>query len=810
MEQQNTPTVEKKTNMRRFAGFTPQQVEKLLRAKGLKPNSREAAEYLSAMSDKAEQMLMQSQNNAFTQGQGFQYGGSVGGFDDQSRKLFDAAVKRTASTDPKSPEVQRYIDNVIETRGRPTMVYPTTADPLQGYQEGGNVTDEVAISNKTPLTKKPTSGIILPEVDFEQDVTIPGLGNRRDPLPTPPTTIQPIVADVKSKLNEAQAQLSAEQNKVSALQQQLAQTPIEDEDAREKIINQINQAMPQITRAEAAVANASQAFQASAIPTAAEAVGATVSAPADLITRQPVDKIAEATGQIIGTTEGQVTGGITPTATTAVTETATTPTAITAGKAVTTDTTADVTAVKPLVTTGTLSNDAKVKAQEQATLDLNIRDVQAAQGTGQQIMSPARRALQQGELVSGAANAEQSAQFLEGIEAATGAPSSAATVQGQLTNLMKDFEGGEPPPWASGAMRQATAIMAQRGIAASSIAGQALVQAAMESALPIAMQDAQTVASFEAQNISNRQQRAMLAAQQRAQFLGMEFDQEFQARVQNASKVSDIANMNFSAEQQIALENAQLAQTVDLANLSNRQAITMAQASAIAQADMTNLNNRQQAAVQNAMNFLQVDMRNLDIQQQADMFKNQANIQSIFTDAAADNAASQFNATSDNQVNQFFANLKNQTQQFNAAQGNAMNQFNAKEANALEVFQEQINNQRDLFNAQNQLVIAQANAQWRQQLATVNNAALNDANRQNALQANNLTQKGLDELWQKERDLMAYAFASAESAAGRRQELIIADMKTEVSGDNAFGTALGGFASAVVGGIFNNPAYFFG
>ena len=803
MEQQNIPTVEKKTNMRRFAGFTPQQVEKLLRAKGLKPNSREAAEYLSAMSDKAEQMLMQSQNNAFTQGQGFQYGGSVGGFDDQSRKLFDAAVKRTASTDPKSPEVQRYIDNVIETRGRPTMVYPTTADPLQGYQEGGvtslqasqpiDPAQEAKIAEELGIPKPPASAL-----------------QRRDPLPTPPTTIQPIVADVKSKLNQAQAQLSAEQGKVSALQQQLAQTPIEDEDAREKIINQINQAMPQITRAEAAVANASQAFQSSAIPTAAEAVGATVSAPADLITRQPVDKIAEATGQIIGTTEGQVAGGITPTATTAVTETAATPTAITAGKAVTTDTTADVTAVKPLVTTGTLSNDAKVKAQEQATLDLNIRDVQAAQGTGQQIMSPARRALQQGELVSGAANAEQSAQFLEGIEAATGAPSSAATVQGQLTNLMKDFEGGEPPPWASGAMRQATAIMAQRGIAASSIAGQALVQAAMESALPIAMQDAQTVASFEAQNISNRQQRAMLAAQQRAQFLGMEFDQEFQARVQNASKVSDIANMNFSAEQQIALENAQLAQTVDLANLSNRQAITMAQASAIAQADMTNLNNRQQAAVQNAMNFLQVDMRNLDIQQQADMFKNQANIQSIFTDAAADNAASQFNATSDNQVNQFFANLKNQTQQFNAAQGNAMNQFNAKEANALEVFQEQINNQRDLFNAQNQLVIAQANAQWRQQLATVNNAALNDANRQNALQANNLTQKGLDELWQKERDLMAYAFASAESAAGRRQELIIADMKAEVSGDNAFGSALGGFASAVVGGIFNNPAYFFG
>jgi len=781
------PTVKQKTNMRVFAGFTPQQVEKLLTAKGLKPNSREAAVYLSAMSDKAEQMLMDSQVKAF------QYGGSVGGFDDKSRKLFDAAVKRSASTDPKSPEVQRYIDNVIETRGRPTMVYPTTADPLQGYQQGGLTEDPVA-----------TPPVIMPPETPQSP------SNRRDPLPTPPTTIQPIVADVKSKLNEAQAQLSAEQGKVSALQQQLAQTPIEDEDAREKIINQINQAMPQITRAEAAVANASQAFQSSAVPTAAEAVGATVSAPADLITRQPVDKIAEATNQIIGSTEGQVTGTVTADGTTADTDTASAPTAITAGKATTTDTTTDVKAVKPLVSTGTLANDAKVVAQEQATLDLNVRDVQAAQGTGQQIVSPAMRALRQGELVSGAANAELSAQFVEGIEAATGSPSSAATVQGQLTNLMTQFEGGTPPPWAAGAMRQATAIMAQRGMAASSMAGQAIVQAAMESAIPIALQDAQTVAQFEAQNLSNRQQRAMLAAQQRATFLGMEFDQTFQARVQNASTISDIANMNFSAEQQIALENARLAQTVDLTNLSNRQAVTMAQASAIAQADMANLNNRQQAAVQNAQSFLQMDFRNLDIQQQADMFKNQAIVQSIFTDASAENAASQFNATSDNQVNQFFANLKTQVQQFNAAQSNAMNQFNAKEDNALEIFQEQINNQRDQFNAQNQLIIAQANAQWRQQLATINNAALNEANRQNALQANNLTQKGLDELWQKERDLMAYAFASAESAAGRRQELIIADMSAEVSGDNAFGAALGGFASAVVGGIFENPAYFFG
>ena len=48
-------------------------------------------------------------------------------------------------------------------------------------------------------------------------------------------------------------------------------------------------------------------------------------------------------------------------------------------------------------------------------------------------------------------------------------------------------------------------------------------------------------------------------------------------------------------------------------------------------------------------------MRNLDISQQADMFKNQSVIQSLFTDASAENAMKQFNATSENQTNQFFA-----------------------------------------------------------------------------------------------------------------------------------------------------------
>ena len=47
-------------NVRRFKGFTPQQVEKLLAGKGFKPNSREAAEYLGAMAERSEEILQKA------------------------------------------------------------------------------------------------------------------------------------------------------------------------------------------------------------------------------------------------------------------------------------------------------------------------------------------------------------------------------------------------------------------------------------------------------------------------------------------------------------------------------------------------------------------------------------------------------------------------------------------------------------------------------------------------------------------------------------------------------------------------------
>jgi len=218
---------------------------------------------------------------------------------------------------------------------------------------------------------------------------------------------------------------------------------------------------------------------------------------------------------------------------------------------------------------------------------------------------------------------------------------------------------------------------------------------------------------------------------------------------------------------------------------------------------MANLNNRQQAAVQNAQSFLEMDMANLSNQQQTSLFKAQQNIQALFTDQAAENAAAQFNATSENQTNQFFANLKSQTSQYNATQTNAMNQFNVNSVNALREFNSGLQQQRDMFNAQNGLVVAQANAQWRQNIATLNTAAQNESNMNFAKTMNALTSTNLDAYWQRERDLMSFAFTSAENAADRLSSVLLEKLSAENKAALADAQGKGTLGAVLLKGALN-------
>ena len=530
-------------------------------------------------------------------------------------------------------------------------------------------------------------------------------------------------------------------------------------------------------------------------------VSTAVKSPEDLAQKTPVSTIDPNT---VGTTvapglgDAGATGGATATQT-GTAQQAATPTTITpasmqatAAQGATEAALAGTAAAQGTVSTAV--DGATKDATTVAGADLDVDQIANAT----QVVKPDARKVETGELLDGSAVNMAAVKEATEFEAAQADPSKRATVKGQLDDLMDDFDDGATPAWAAGAMRAATAAMAARGLGSSSMAGQAIVQAAMESALPIAQQDAQTVAAFEAANLSNRQQTALFAAQQRASFLKLDFDQNFQSRVANAAKISDIANMNFTAEQQVALENARMAQTVDLTNLTARNAKVMANAAAMANMDMANLSNQQQARVENAKNFLQMDLTNLANAQQVEVFKAQSIQQSILSDAAADNAAKQFNASSVNQTNQFMADLESRTSQFNAAQSNALEQFNVGEVNAIAQFNEEQNNAREEFNTKNALIISQANALWRQATTTTNTAAQNEANMQDAKTMNAFTASTLDQVWQRERDLLSYTWQTSNNALDRINQVILANIQaTSAANTNAATNAANIQASSI-------------
>lgn len=242
--------------------------------------------------------------------------------------------------------------------------------------------------------------------------------------------------------------------------------------------------------------------------------------------------------------------------------------------------------------------------------------------------------------------------------------------------------------------------------------------------------------------------------------------------------------------------------------------IAVQDASTYSAFEMKNLDNRQQAALFNAQAFLQMDLANLENEQQTRLFKTQTRVQSMFSDQAAENAMKQFNATNKNQANQFFAQLKTQTSQFNAAQRNAVNMSNTEQANTVGMFNAQLKAQREQFNTENRLIIDQSNAEWRRQIATEENAQQNENNRLNAQLMTGMTTAAYNNLWQRERDLMSYAFTSSENAANRALQITLQKMsdatQKKVAGqdsDASMWLAGGKLAAEVVfgsdwGGIF--------
>ena len=263
------------------------------------------------------------------------------------------------------------------------------------------------------------------------------------------------------------------------------------------------------------------------------------------------------------------------------------------------------------------------------------------------------------------------------VQAQTSVVEKEATVQGQLEGLMAQFEGGKVPAWAAGAIRTAEQRLAARGMGASSMAGAAIVQAAMEAATPIAAADAQTYRSMQELNLNNRQQAEVL--------------------------------------------NAQMTMQLDLANLNNEQ-----------QARVTNTSNRvqslfrDQAAVNSAKQF------NAASEQQNDQFFASLSNNAAQFKAAQSNAMERFNAGQKNAVSQFNSTLRNTREQFNQKNAILIDQANAVYRRNINTANTALQNAENEFNVRNMFNMTQtARANLLQeQRDLINFARVNSVNEQ--------------------------------------------------------------------------------
>ena len=450
---------------------------------------------------------------------------------------------------------------------------------------------------------------------------------------------------------------------------------------------------------------------------------------------------------------------------------------------------------------GALSQNAQITAP-QGTVSSQALS-QAATGQAAQATTPTRTLSTQ-ELVQ-AATLSDVGGFQSATEQTMSTPQE-ATVQYQLTQLMSQFQNDQIPAFAAPAIKVANDAMLQRGLGASSMAGQAILKAAMESTTAIAIQDANMFAKFNLANLSNKQQTAIVNAQLRATLTGQELTQEHQARVLNTAKVSEVNNMNFTAEQTVALENAKLMQSMSLANLTNEQQSALQNAATLANMDVRNLDGRLTAAVQNSKSFLNLDMANLTNDQQAKTLSYQSKLQSLLTDAAAQNAASQFNAKNQDQVDQFYKSLGAQIQAANANRVAAQDQFNVDQANSVRKFNNEMESERDKFNAEMSLLIDQSNVVWRRGINTTSNAEQNRVNQVNAQNLLDLTTSAQNQLWNRYRDEAAWLIQQREAREARAHQAALQAQQNKFSWDtyekqskDSMWLSIGG---AVIDGVF--------
>ena len=259
----------------------------------------------------------------------------------------------------------------------------------------------------------------------------------------------------------------------------------------------------------------------------------------------------------------------------------------------------------------------------------------------------------------------------------------------------------------------------------------------------------------------------------------------------------------------IAVQDANKHAAIQLQLLNNSQQAALANAATLAAMDGRNLDNKMKAAQQNAQSFLQMDITNLTQKQAGDVLKYQSEVQGLFSDTAAQNAAIQFNAKNETQVDQFYDQLGTTVSKSNIDREVATSQFNVDQSNSMSKYNAKLEDAREKFNAEMQLQIDQSNVLWRRTINTGNTANQNEANKINSAALLGLTTTAQNNLWQKYRDEAAFVFTSTQNELQRTHQIAQMAIANQFAKDmfNAkidakTNEAIGAFLGQTVKGVF--------
>jgi len=245
----------------------------------------------------------------------------------------------------------------------------------------------------------------------------------------------------------------------------------------------------------------------------------------------------------------------------------------------------------------------------------------------------------------------------------------------------------------------------------------------------------------------------------------------------------------------IAQQEAQFFQTLTVKNLDNKQQAIINKATVLSNFDLANLDARETAAVQNAQAFLEMDLSNLTNEQQAFMVNTQARVQVLLEDTQQENATRRFSAESKNDFTKFYTELGTQVEQFNANLLSELKRFNAGEINDATEFRMALENERQQFYSKMQYAVDESNARWRQTVATTNTQMAYDAAAIDTKTILDLSQEGLNRIWDRTDSELDYRFKGAVSEEEFELRLLLGEMQAQAATPqkaSLFDTLLGG------------------